>query len=53
MKLKTLKDFDSPGWIKDELKAEAIKWVNYYGVDDGEIGACFLKFFNITEDDLK
>ncbi len=57
MKLKTLKDIerhDKENWVTEKkLRAEAIKWVNYYGIDDGEIGACFLKFFNITEEDLK
>ena len=69
--LKTLKDLKLRGnsreydlWSED-LKAEAIKWVNdcsgtmeWKDRNDYEIGQCvgckwFIKFFNITEEELK
>ena len=53
-KLKTLKDFDE--WnnsvgIKEELKAEAVKW---YKEISNMSALVFIKhFFNITKEDLK
>ena len=69
-KLKTLKDMNSKlyitkededndvRWIKrDELKAEAVKWVKFYrkrdGLDDWERAEGLMEFNNITEEDLK
>ena len=71
MKLKTLKDLNKEGCINcifsvniEELKAEAIKWVqafkkkeiySYNDIEDGELDIIdFIQdFFNITEEDLK
>ncbi len=53
MKLKTLKDIDKglACVFRDELKAEAIKWVKYHaGLNSVKL---FIDFFNITEEDLK
>ena len=52
--LKTLKDL---GWEdgeveKEEVKAEAIKWVKEKGELDYNMRP-FIDFFNLTEEDLK
>ncbi|KKL87845.1 hypothetical protein LCGC14_1930680 [marine sediment metagenome] len=56
MKLKTLKDWrhDLPDFIMKEIKAEAIKWVKDMN-SKGIFGFAqpFMKFFNITEEELK
>ena len=65
--LKTLKDFgclrdefsnlDFTICSKDELKAEAVKWVKYYEnwkIDDKPLFDNWIKhFFNLIEEDLK
>lgn len=61
MKLKTLKDLPecddiaNGKWIlKKTIKAEVIKWVKLGEKETRWIDiALFIKFFNITEDDLK
>ena len=62
--LKTLKDLEQEpdDWEEEDLirkktlKQEAIKWVKFYGKDGeiaGETSEAFMKFFNLTEEDLK
>jgi len=61
--LKTLKDiklsydYDTDCNLKEELKAEAVKWVkkwqNKSWTSNPEPAEAFIDFFNITEEDLK
>ncbi len=55
--LKTLKDLTLTKWAKEELKAEAIKWVKEYNfiidnIDRKQTINWIKHFFNITEEDL-
>ena len=62
-KLRTLKDIQEEfidehnNYIVDELRAEAIKWVkeleSYDSKESLRIIMWIIKFFNLTEDDLK
>jgi hypothetical protein len=60
--LKTLKDIGAINSVlKNELKAEAVKWVKYmnkqedwiYMVYERDWEGLFKHFFNLTEEDLK
>ena len=59
--LKTLKDLEEgkysfKGLVRlDHLKAEAVKWVKEFEKKpfNGEAKIWFMKFHNLTEDDLK
>ncbi len=56
--LKTLKDIPNvaPRILKDLIKQEAIKWVkerNLHHHQNCDAKICWLKFFNLTEEDLK
>lgn len=57
-KLKTLKDmiynYRSANLVHaSDLREEAIKWVKKLDEEGGKCRGWFMKFFNLTEEDLK